>query len=480
MRRRLRQTLIGFGCLVLLALSTSMGFAAEPITIGFSMSLTGGLAPNGKAALLAMQIWAENANAKGGLLGRPVKLIWYDDQSNPALVPGIYTKLLDVDKVDLVVSAYATNMIAPAMPVVIGHNRTFLGLLGLAVNSQFHYPKYFSISPTGGPEPKQSFSAGFFSVASSLNPKPQTLAVVGADAEFPKNAIDGAIALAKQNGFKIVYNQSYPPNTADFSPIVRAIQATHPDLVFVASYPPDTVGMIRSATEIGLKTRLFGGGMVGLQSTPIKTQLGPLLNGIVDYDFWLPVGGFATPEALDFLKQYQAKAAGAGVDPLGYYLPPFAYSDLQVLSDAVEGTKKPRPGQAGGLPANSHIPDGGRTDHLREGRRVDPGTRIGSAVPGRAGPRSGPVQESPHRDDSLPELVQIRRGASSLCRRAALIGPAFRQRRQQFGAAKRLAQHRDPRAVMEASDLFTQPEIRVAQAACEHEPAPRATQQHLV
>ncbi len=339
MRRRLRQTLIGLGCLVLLALSTSRGFAAEPITIGFSMSLTGGLAPNGKAALLAMQIWAENANAKGGMLGRPVKLIWYDDQSNPALVPGIYTKLLDVDKVDLVVSAYATNMIAPAMPVVIGHNRTFLGLLGLAVNSQFHYPKYFSISPTGGPEPKQSFSAGFFSVASSLNPKPQTLAVVGADAEFPKNAIDGAIALAKQNGFKIVYNQSYPPNTADFSPIVRAIQATHPDLVFVASYPPDTVGMIRSATEIGLKTRLFGGGMVGLQSTPIKTQLGPLLNGIVDYDFWLPVGGFATPDALDFLKQYQAKAAGAGVDPLGYYLPPFAYSDLQVLSDAVEGTK---------------------------------------------------------------------------------------------------------------------------------------------
>ena len=118
---------------------------------------------------------------------------------------------------------------------------------------------------------------------------------------------------------------------------MRAIQATNPDIVFVASYPPDTVGMIRAANETGLKATLFGGGMVGLQATAIKTQLGPLMNGIVDYDFWLPVGRYATPEALDFLKKYQARAANAGVDALGYYLPPFAYADLQVLGAAVEG-----------------------------------------------------------------------------------------------------------------------------------------------
>ena len=238
--------------------------AADPITIGFGMALTGGLAPNGKAALLAMQIWEEEINAKGGLLGRPVKLVYYDDQSNPATVPGIYTKLLDVDKVDIVVSGYATNMIAPAMPVIIQHKRMFLGLLGLAVNTEFNYPNYFSIGPTGGPHPKQSFSQGFFEVAKTLDPKPKTLALVGADAEFPRNAMDGARELAKEAGFKIVYDKSYPPTTTDYTPIVRAIQATNPDLVFVASYPPDTVGMIRAASEIGLKTKMFGGGMVGL------------------------------------------------------------------------------------------------------------------------------------------------------------------------------------------------------------------------
>jgi branched-chain amino acid transport system substrate-binding protein len=307
----------------------------KPITIGFGMALTGGLAPNGKAALLAMQVWEENINAHGGLLGRPVKLVYYDDQSNPATIPGLYTKLLDVDKVDLVISGYATNMIAPAMPIVMQHNRTFLSLLGLAVNSEFHYPKYFSITPTGGPQPKQSFAAGFFATAMAQNPKPQTIAIVGADAEFPHNAMDGARVLAKQDGLKIVYDQTYPPSTADYTPIVRAIAATNPDLVLVCSYPPDTVGMIRAAHEVGLKAKLFGGGMVGLQSTAIKTQLGPLLNGIVDYDFWLPWSGLASDAAKDFLKQYQAKAASAGVDPLGYYLPPFAYADMQVLQETV-------------------------------------------------------------------------------------------------------------------------------------------------
>src|SRR5260370_38757507 len=78
--------------------------AAEPIKIGFSMALTGAYAGNGKAALLATQMWAEDQNAKAGLLGRQVQLVYYDDQSNPSLVPGIYTKLFDIDKDDIVIS----------------------------------------------------------------------------------------------------------------------------------------------------------------------------------------------------------------------------------------------------------------------------------------------------------------------------------------------------------------------------------------
>lgn len=315
-----------------------MAPAAEPFTIGLNLGQTGSLAPNGRAALLAMQIWVDDTNAKGGLLGRRVKLVTYDDQSNPALVPGIISKLLDVDKVDLLIAGNGTNMVAPALPAAMQRKLTLVGLFGLDVNSEFHYPNYFSIIPAGGPRPKEAFAGGFFAMAGSRSPRPSTIALVGADAEFPRNALDGARALAKQGGYRIVYDNTYPPTTTDYSPIIRAIQATNPDMVFVASYPPDTVGMIRAANEVGLSTKMFGGGMVGLQATSIKTQLGPLLNGIVNYDFWLPVGTYASPDAMAFLKKYQARVGESGVDALGYYLPPFAYADLQVVGEAVEAT----------------------------------------------------------------------------------------------------------------------------------------------
>src|SRR6202142_3097667 len=109
----------GVAALLLALVLLPAARAADPLRIGFSMALTGGLAPNGKSALLAMQIWEKDVNAKGGILGRPVQLIYYDDQSQPSTVPGIYTKLLDVNKVDLVVGPYATAQIAPAMPIVI-------------------------------------------------------------------------------------------------------------------------------------------------------------------------------------------------------------------------------------------------------------------------------------------------------------------------------------------------------------------------
>ena len=208
------------------------------------MALTGPLAGFGKQALLGMKIWEEETNAKGGLLGRPVKLIYYDDQSKPSTVPGIYTKLLDVDKVDLVVSGYATNMVAPAMPVVMQKKKTFVSLFALDANGEFKYPQYFSVLPTG-PTPKASFTDGFFQVALAQNPKPTTLALAAEDAEFSRNACEGARENAKKYNLKIVYDKTYPPTTTDYTPIVRALQAANADIVIVCSYPLSSVGIVQ-------------------------------------------------------------------------------------------------------------------------------------------------------------------------------------------------------------------------------------------
>jgi len=311
--------------------------AQQPLKIGFGMSLTGPLAGNGKAALISMQIWAEDVNSKGGLLGRKVELVYYDDQTNPSTVPSIYTKLLDVDKVDLVVSGYGTNVIAPAMPIMMQRNMTFMSLFGLNVNSKFNYDRYFQIMPAG-PDPAIGWTQGFFDTAMTLNPKPQTVALVGADAEYPALALEGARAQAKRTGLKVVYDKSYPPNTVDFSPIVRAIQATNPDVVFLASYPPDSAGMVRAVNEVGLKTRMFGGGLVGPQFAALKTQLGPLLNGVVNYEAYAPEVSAKYPFLEQFLAKYQGRAVKEGVDPLGFYLPPYAYAMMQVLEQAIKAT----------------------------------------------------------------------------------------------------------------------------------------------
>jgi branched-chain amino acid transport system substrate-binding protein len=321
------------------ALGSTAAFAqsAAPIKIGFSMAQTGSLAGAGQQALLGNQIWEQEVNAKGGLLGRPVQLVYYDDQTKPDTIPGIYTKLMEVDKVDLVIGPYGTNMVAPAIPTVMPRGKVFIGLFALDANHDFHYPKYFSMLPSG-PTPKASFTEGFFEVAAAQNPKPQTVAIAAEDAEFSRNAAEGARENIHKYGFKTVYDRNYPPSTTDFSPIIRAIQATNPDLVVICSYPNTSVGMVQSAGELGLKPKMMGGGMVGIQYTAIKSKLKSKLNGIVNYEFWVPTPKLMAPAA-DFFKKYQAQAPSRGIDPLGYYLGGWGYAYLQVLQQAVEATK---------------------------------------------------------------------------------------------------------------------------------------------
>jgi branched-chain amino acid transport system substrate-binding protein len=327
---------------VALAQTAPVGKApsGEPITIGFSMALTGSLAVNGKSGLLATQIWAEDVNAKGGLLGRPVKLIFYDDQTNSSLVPGIYTKLLDVDKVDLVISGYGTNIAAPAMPVIIQHKSTFVSLFALDINEEFKYPKYFSMLPVG-PDSRAAISEGFFDIIKANKEKLglKTIALATGDGEATRNGTDGARVNLKKAGLEVVYDKNYPLATTDFTPIIRAIQSTKADVVFISSYPNDSVGVIRSVHELGLNTKVFGGNLTGPQSTSLKTSLGSMLNGIITFDWWLPAPALRFPGVMEFLKVYQERAGKEGVDPLGYYLGPWAYARMQVLGEAVEGTK---------------------------------------------------------------------------------------------------------------------------------------------
>ena len=308
------------------------------VRIGYCLSLSGPLASNGKTARLAHQIWQEDVNRKGGVLGRQVDMICLDDQTNPKLVPDIYKHLLDEEKVDLVIGGYGDNSVAPAMPLIIERNRFFIGLMALAVNASFNYPNYFVMIPTG-PHPSEALTDGFFQIASQQSPKPATMAILAADAQFSKSPVAGAKGHADLHGFRIVAENSYPLTATDFTPYLRALETLNPDILFLCSYLNDSVGLLRALSEGRLMPKLVGGAMIGPQNGAIKAQLGSLLNGVVNYEYWLPVPKLMYLGVERLIAEYQKRASEAGADPLGYYVVPSAYAQMQVVEQAIAGAK---------------------------------------------------------------------------------------------------------------------------------------------
>lgn len=306
----------------------------QPIRIGYCLSLSGALASNGKTARLAHQMWQQDVNRRGGLLGRSVEMVCIDDETNPKLVPDIYKRLLDDEKVDLLIGGYGDNSVAPAMPLVMERNRYLVALMALAVNASFGYANYFVMIPTG-PQPAEALTEGFFGLAASQTPKPQSMAILAADAPFSKSPVAGAKAHADKHGFRLVSEDRYPLSAPDLVPFVRSLKPVNPDILFLCSYLNDSIGLLRAINEVGLEPRIVGGAMIGPQNGAIKAQLGPLLNGLVNYEYWLPVPKMMFPGVADMIATYQSFAQNAGADPLGYYVAPQAYAQMQIVEQAV-------------------------------------------------------------------------------------------------------------------------------------------------
>src|SRR5207244_5084408 len=144
--------------------------------------------------------------------------------------------------------------------------------------------------------------------------------------------------VVKRMNLPVGFDQAYLPNTVEFSSIIRALKAAKPDIVYVASYPPDSAGILRAVNEIGIgdSVKVFGGGMVGLQFGAVMENLGSLLNGVVNYNSWLPEKSMYFEGTKEFFETYSKRAVEAKVDPLGYYLAPFGYASGQLVEQAIK------------------------------------------------------------------------------------------------------------------------------------------------
>src|SRR3954452_22268287 len=243
-----RRTFLGGAMAVAVVGQGSRALAQQPpIKIGMSMAQTGGLAGGGKASLLGIEVWRDDINGKGGLLGRNSELIVYDDKSSASEAPAIYAKLVDVDKVDLLFAPYATVPTAPLMPFVKQRGLLLIGNFSFQVNSKVQHDMWFNNAPWGPPD---SWPDSFLDIAQKAAAK--SVAFLSADQEFAQNLVVIAREVAKRRNMGIVFDQAYPPNKVEFSSIVRALKAAKPDVVYVSSYPPDSAGILRAVNEIGI------------------------------------------------------------------------------------------------------------------------------------------------------------------------------------------------------------------------------------
>ncbi len=315
---------------------------------------------------------ATTSTPRAGCSAARSSSIHYDDQSTPSNVPGIYTKLITVDKVDLLLGPYATNFVAPAMPTIMQHNKMTISLTAIGINRHFNYDKYFSMVPVG-PDGVNAFSKGFFEIAAAQKPKPQTVAILAADAEFARSAARrrprGAQEARLQGRSTTRAIRRPPPTSRRWC--ARCRRPT-PTSSMSRAYPPDNVGIIRAANEIGLSPKMFGGAMIGMLITPIRVQLGPVANGLVISETFLPSPKLQFAGLDDLMKRYQAKAAGAE-----------DRSDrLRVRADRL--CRRPDAGAGGRRETKSldhdkladymrkhNVQDRGRRHRVRQGRRMD-------------------------------------------------------------------------------------------------------------
>ena len=309
---------------------------SKPIRVGTTISQTGALSST-KNLLIGYELWRDDINAAGGLLGRKVELVTYDDQSLPSTVPAIFSKLVDVDQVDFLFSPYGANLTAPVMPFAKQRDRVIIGTLTLAANDRYKHDKFFQSAPWG-PNGAEDWARSFFDLAHAEGIR--KMAIIAADTEFSKTAAAGGRRVCDQLGMQVADYTIYPPTNRDFTAILRNIRASNAEAVFVCSYPPDSTGLARGIQELGIgdQVRLFGGGMVGPQYASLLEDLGPALNGITNFHLYVPEPTLKFEGIDSFLTRYAPIARQRQVDPLGFYIPPFTYAAGQLLSTAVTAT----------------------------------------------------------------------------------------------------------------------------------------------
>jgi branched-chain amino acid transport system substrate-binding protein len=292
-----------------------------PITIGASLSLTGIFADGGKYSLEGYQLWIKQQNAKGGVLGRPLALKYYDDQSEPATGVRLYERLINEDRVDIIMGPYGTAITAPAANVAERYKMPMI-CPETADVAMFQRGFRYIFQGLG---PVQTYLYGVLQIAKDHGLK--SLALIGPDTAFSHALVNAVPEVARGFGQAIVYTEFYPARASDFSSVIEKVKAANPDVVLAMAFPNDAIGVLRQLKVSNYAPKVFYEA-VGASDPRFVQSAGTDVNGVFSVTAWDPDA--RTADNMRFKASYRAEF---NRDP--DYHSASNYSSLDVLAAAL-------------------------------------------------------------------------------------------------------------------------------------------------
>src|SRR5262245_10077138 len=310
---------------VVSVVATGPSLAQQPIRIGASIAISGRDAVQGGYVREGYMLCQKHVNEKGGVLGRPMEFVIRDDGSDPKAAAALYEKLITEDKVDAVMGPYGSAMTDAAANVTERHRKLMVAPAA-GTTSLWEKGRRYLIMVLS---PLEGATQGTIDLAGRHGLK--TIGLVNAETLTGKAVVKGALELAKKNGLQIVFHESYPPGTTDFSAILNRTKAANPD-VLVANYvPAEVIAMTRQMKELDLNVKMYsatpGGGFLDYHNA-----LGKSAEFTYAGSYWDP--SLAYPGNLEFVAAYEREFKRAPS-----FLSAASYGGCQLFVEAVRRSR---------------------------------------------------------------------------------------------------------------------------------------------
>jgi len=296
--------------------------AQAPIKLGASLSLTGTYAALGQNQHRGYNLCAKHVNEKGGVLGRKIEFVLYDDQSQPATGVRVYEKLITQDKVDVVLGPYSSAITEAVANVNEKYKLPMVAPMASTTSIFKKGRKYIFMVQSAA----EVYLEGLIDVAAKRGLK--TLALINEDTLFPKATVQGSIELAKKKGLQVVFVEAYPKGNTDFSAILTKIRAANPDVLGAATYFDDALAITRQMRELNVNPKMYGV-TVGGDLPKFYEQLGKNAEFVYGATQWEPELPY--PGSKEFVEGHKKEFPGADLS----YHSAGGYAGCQIIVEAI-------------------------------------------------------------------------------------------------------------------------------------------------